>query len=142
MCGRNADSLGKIPMMKTEYFNIGRNDWGMLLCYDYNISDYDDMWAIMRSFGLNNKKANEALRVLSGLNTGMTISNEDIRMSVVFISETTSESEWWNTCEHELSHVATAIIDYYGEPYDGEPAAHLAGHLLQRVIERISYPCY
>lgn len=129
-------------MMKTKYFNIGSNDWGMLLCYDYNLSDYDDMWAIMRSFGLSNKKANEALRVLTGLNTGMTISNADIRMSAVFISDTTTESEWWNTCEHELAHVAAAIIDYYGEPYDGEPAAYLAGHLLQRVIERISYPCY
>lgn len=128
--------------METKYIGIGDNDWGLIVCYDYDMRDWDDMWAIMRSFGLSSRKAEEAIRVLSHPNNGMSISNYDIRMSVIFISNATSEDEWWNSIQHELNHVAVAIIDYFGEPYWGEPASYLSGHLLQRVIKEVGYPCY
>lgn len=127
--------------MIKEYFEVGDDKWGIILCCDYNILDYDEIWAICRSFGLSDKKSNEAIRVLSSPNSGMTISNFDICMSVVFISDATSQSQWWSTLNHELTHVGTAIIDYYGEPYDEEPAAYLQGELMRLVVDRISEPC-
>lgn len=127
--------------METKYFNVGDNDWGIILIFDYSMLDWDDMWAIMRSFGMSSKEADNAIRILSSVNTGMTISNMDLRMSVVFVSKATSTSEWWNTVQHELTHVASAIIDYYGEDWFGEPAAYLSGHLLKRVIEDVAEPC-
>lgn len=128
--------------MKTKYIDIGDGRWGLIICYDFGLSDYDDMWAIMRSFNMSNKGANEALIILNEPNTGMAVSNYDIRMSVIFISEATSASEWWNTVNHELLHVGTAIIDYYNEDFEGEPAAYLQGYLMKKVVEEIGYPCY
>lgn len=126
--------------MTTTYIDVGGGKWGVLLCYDYYSVDYNDMWAVMRSFGMSDKKSKKALEVLSHLNSGMTVSNYDIRMSAVFISDTTSESEWWSTVNHELLHVGSAIIDYYGEEYDGEPAAYLQGYLMKMVVEKIGTP--
>lgn len=128
--------------MKTKYIDIGDGRWGLIICYDFGLFDYDDMWAIMRSFNMSNKGANEALIILNEPNTGMAVSNYDIRMSVIFISEATSASEWWSTVNHELLHVGTAIIDYYNEDFEGEPAAYLQGYLMKKVVEEIGYPCY
>lgn len=127
--------------MNTHYIEIGNNDWGVLLCYDYDFRDEDSIWALCRSFGLSKKKTQEAIRIIMQPNTGMTISNNELRMSVVFVGDATSESEWWNTISHELWHVSTAIIDYYGEPYNQEPAAYTHGELMRLVVEGIAQPC-
>lgn len=127
-------------MVKAEYIDVDKR-WGVVVNYDYNLSDYDDLWAIMRSFGLSDKNAKRALQILSGYNTGMAISNEDLRMSAIFISKTTSASEWWSTAIHELKHVADAIIDYYGVDWDGEDAAYLTGYLVKQLVEKIGEPC-
>lgn len=128
--------------MITKYLEIGNNDWGLLVCYNYDSYDFDDMWAIMMSFGLSDKKANKSLDILSEPNTGMSISNQDLRMSVIFIGDSTNESEWWSTLNHELTHVGVAIIDYYGESYENEPYAYLQGELMRMVVEEISEPCF
>lgn len=128
--------------MVTQYFEIGNNDWGVILCYNYNFLDSDDIWAICRAFGLSEHKTKDAVRILMCLNTGMTISNQDLRMSVVFVGDAVSESEWWSTCQHELWHVTTAIIDYYGEAYYAEPAAYLHGEITRLVVEGIAPPCH
>lgn len=124
--------------MITKHFEVGDNDWGVLVCYNYSIRDWDDIYAISRSFGMSDSKAREAIKVLSGYNTGMTISNDGLRMSVMFISEATSHEEWYNTLTHELSHVATAIVDYYGKPCDGEEVAYLQGNLFKRIMREIN----
>lgn len=127
-------------MVKAEYIDVdGR--WGIVVNYDYNLSDYDDLWAVMRSFGLSDKNAKRALQILSGYNTGMAVSNEDLRMSAIFISKATSSSEWWSTAIHEIKHVADAIIDYYGVDWDGEDAAYLTGYLTKCLVEKVGEPC-
>lgn len=128
--------------MTTKYFNVGNDAWGVLLCMDYDLHDADDMWAIMRSFGMSNRKANEAIRILMSLNTGMTVSNDDIRMSAVFVSDASSEDEWWSTLAHELKHACDAIIDYYGKELDGESSAYTYGELMRMVVNEIAEPCY
>lgn len=127
--------------METKYIGIGDNDWGVIVCYDYDMRDWDDMWAIMRSFGLSSRKAEEAIRVLSHPNNGMAISNYDIRMSVVFISDATSSGEFYSTAIHEFIHVSDAILDYYGESWHGEPSAYLVGFLTKKFVELVGEPC-
>ena len=115
--------------------------WGILLFCDFDMLDWDNMDAVMRSFGMKRKDINRAIRILSIPNTGMTISNDDFKMSAVFIGDTTSNSQFWNTVIHELKHCQDAILKYYGERLDGEPSAYTMGYLIQRVVEEIATPC-
>lgn len=126
--------------METTYIDVD-NKWGIVVVYDYDV-DYEanDLWAIMRSFGMARKNANYALNILSNYNTGMSISNDDLRMSAIFISKATSSSEWWSTCLHEIRHAAQAIIEYYGADWE-EDDAYLTGFLTKQVVEKIAEPC-
>ncbi len=127
--------------MKTEYIEVPRDNWGIVIVYDYDLPDYYDMSEIMKSFGLTENKSREALNVLAKYNTGMTISRDDICMSVVFIGAATSEEQWWDTLAHEMKHVADAILSYYDVMYDGEDAAYLTGYLMQKAVNRFGKPC-
>lgn len=91
---------------------------------------------------MSNMSINKALRILSMYNTGMTVSDENLRMSAIFISKATSSSEWWNTAIHEIKHCADAIIKYYDVEWDGEDAAYLTGYLTKQLVENVSEPCY
>lgn len=125
--------------METAYLDVDKR-WGIVVCYDYDERDYADLRAIMRSFGMSRLDANRALDILSSYNTGMSVSNEDLRMSAIFISKATSPSEWWSSCLHELRHAAQAIIEYYGADW-GEDDAYLTGFLTKQVVEKIAEPC-
>ena len=127
--------------MENKYIDVGKK-WGVVVNYDYDLMDYDEMWAIMRSFGLTSKNANKALKILSNYNTGMAIINDYIKMSTIFISKASTPSEWWNTAIHELKHVADAIISYYDVEWDSEDAAYLTGYMTKQLVESVGEPCY
>ena len=127
--------------MENKYIDVGKK-WGVVVNYDYDLMDYDEMWAIMRSFGLTSKNANKALKILSNYNTGMAITNDDIKMSTIFISKASTPSEWWNTAIHELKHVADAIISYYDVEWNSEDAAYLTGYMTKQLVESVCEPCY
>lgn len=127
--------------MENKYIDVGKK-WGVVVNYDYDLMDYDEMWAIMRSFGLTSKNANKALKILSNYNTGMSINNDYLKMSTIFISKASTPSEWWNTAIHELKHVADAIISYYDVEWDSEDAAYLTGYMTKKLVESVCEPCY
>ena len=127
--------------MESAYLDVD-SKWGILVFYDYDTMDFDDIWAICRSLGMTSKSIDKALRILSMYNTGMTVSDENLRMSAIFISKATRPSEWWSTAVHELKHTADAIIRYYGVNWDGEDAAYLTGYLTKQLVEKVSEPCY
>jgi len=129
--------------MVTRHIDIDNNKWGILLIFDFDAyNDETDLTAIMRSFGMSRKKVNEALDILSYRNSGMAISNFGIKMSAIFTGNTTSNSQWWNSVAHEMRHVSDAILDYYGNDWDGETPAYLEGYIFQKIVETIAKPCY
>ena len=128
--------------MKTAYIDVD-GYWGIAICYDYDVSNPEDehtLWGYMRSFGMKERSINKALNILSNYNTGMCVSNNDVRMSGIFISKATNPSEWWSSCLHELRHAAQAIIDYYGADWN-EDDAYLTGFLAKRAVEILGEPC-
>ena len=127
--------------MVTKYIDVD-GYWGILVNYDFDKYDMDDIAAVLYSFGLSNNKIDYALDVLSQYNTGMAISSPSLRMTSIYISKSSSSSQFWSTINHELLHTEQAILDYYGEDWDGEPPAYLAGYLLQRVVEEVAEPCW
>ena len=127
--------------MVTKYIDVD-GYWGILVNYDFDKYDMDDIAAVLYSFGLSNNKIDYALDVLSQYNTGMAISSQSLRMTSIYVSKSSSSSQFWSTINHELLHAEQAILDYYGEDWDGEPPAYLAGYLLQRVVEEVAEPCW
>jgi len=127
--------------MVTKYIDVD-GYWGILVNYDFDKYDMDDIAAVLYSFGLSNNKIDYALDVLSQYNTGMAISSPSLRMTSIYISKSSSLSQFWSTINHELLHAEQAILDYYGEDWEGEPPAYLAGYLLQRVVEEVAEPCW
>lgn len=127
--------------MERAYLDVD-SKWGVLVCYNYDTLDFDEIWAICKSLGMSDIGVKKALHILSMYNTGMTVSDENLRMSAIFISKATRPSEWWSTAVHELKHTADAIIRYYGVDWDGEDAAYLTGFLTKQLVEKVSEPCY
>jgi len=127
--------------MITKYIDVD-GYWGILVNYDFDKYDMDDIATVLYSFGLSNNKIDYALDVLSQYNTGMAISSPSLRMTSIYISKSSSSSQFWSTINHELLHAQQAILDYYGEDWKGEPPAYLAGYLLQRVVEEVAEPCW
>lgn len=129
--------------METNYIKFPNDKWGIVVLHNYDVDrDYRELREIMLSFGLDKNKVDEAIDVLCDYNTGMAISNIDLRMSVIFISKVTNASQFWDTALHEIFHVCTAIIDYYDIPYDSEDAAYLNGYITKELVELIGEPCY
>ena len=126
--------------MVTSYIDID-GKWGVLISYDFDMLDWDDISSVLYSFGLNERKIQRAIRVLSTPNSGLSVSNDDIRMTAIYIGKSTSTAQFWNYVAHELKHASDAIIDYYGEPLNGESSAYTIGYLMQRVVEDIAIPC-
>ena len=127
--------------MVTKYIDID-GKWGILLNYNFDMLDWDDISALLHSFGMNDRNINKSLNILSQYNTGMSISNDGLRMTSIYIGKPTSNAQFWDTVNHELLHAEQAILNYYGVDWDGEPPAYLAGYLLRRVVEEIAEPCY
>lgn len=126
--------------MVTKYIDID-GKWGVLLNFDFDKYDMEDIAAVLYSFGLSESDIDKSLDILSECNTGMAISSPSLRMTSIYIGKPTSASQFWSTVNHELLHTEQAILDYYGEDWHGEPPAYLAGYLLQRVVEEVAEPC-
>ena len=123
--------------MKTRYFDIGEEDWGIVLCYDYDYMDFDRIWAIIRAAGLTDEKAQAAMSVLSQTDTGMTLTSFGDMMSFLFISQSSSDEEWFNTLLHELKHVVEHICEFYRVDPKSEPAAYLQGEIGRQMFPLI-----
>ena len=123
--------------MKTRYFDIGDEDWGIVLCYDYDFTDFDRIWAIIRAAGLTDEKAQAAMSVLSRTDTGMTLTSFGDMMSFLFISQSSSDEEWFNTLIHELKHVVEHISEFYRVDPKSEPAAYLQGEIGRQMFPLI-----
>lgn len=128
--------------MEQVYLKFPQNEWGVVVVFDFDTEyEHDILVEQMRSFGMPIRNAEKALMILSKYNTGMAISNETLRMSAIYISQTTTPSQFWDTCAHELAHVVVAIIDAYDVPYYSEDATYLTGYLMRQLVKKIGEPC-
>lgn len=77
--------------MIQEYIEVPNKKWGIVVVLDFDVDeDYDELIAQFQSFGMTSKNAKRALNILFNYNTGMAISNDDLRMSAIYISKATS----------------------------------------------------
>lgn len=122
--------------MKKHYVDID-GYWGVIFIYDFDLLDMDEIAAILDSFGLGEKNIRESMRVLYGVNSGMTVSRPDLTMSVVIISATTSASQFFDTLVHEIDHVQDAVDMHYGVMQGSEDSAWLQGYIMRGITEAL-----
>lgn len=115
--------------------------WGVIFIYGFGRSDIDEMIAIMDSFGMRERQIDEALDVLFDINTGMTISRADLRMSVVFIGKQDSIEQFADSVTHEIDHIQDAICDYYDVPLGSERAAWTQGYIARGIMRALAQNC-
>ena len=128
--------------MKQVYLKFPNDEWGVVVCFNFDTDyEHDVMVEQMRSFGMSIKNAEKAIRILSNYNTGMAVSVPDLKMSAIYISQSTSPSEFYSTAIHEFIHVADSILDWYGESWHGESSAYLVGFMTKEIVEMIGEPC-
>lgn len=128
--------------MKTRYIDVD-GAWGVVLCYDLKRLDEYEMRQAMMAFGLRGARLDKPVDILLfHENTGMCISRDDVRMSLIYIGNATSDEQWWDTVSHELFHAQQAILDYYDVPNHTEDAAWTMGYLMRKTVEIVGEPCY
>ena len=66
-------------------------------------------------------------------NKGFTYTDIYKKKSIVGISETDSQEQFFNTLVHEAKHVQSHICKYYNVEEDSEEAAYLIGYIIQRM---------
>ena len=128
--------------MKSKYIDV-KDKWGIVVCYDLMRKDVREMRSLMESVGLEDEEIDGYLRMLLyHKNTGMCITNMDLKMSLVFVGQASSMDQWWDTMAHEvLDHAKIAILDYYDVPLRSEDSAWLTGFLMRKVVQLIAPPC-
>jgi len=127
--------------MQTKFIDID-GYWGIVLCYDLRRLDEYEMRQSMMAFGMRGPAIDNAIDVLLfSENTGMCVSRSDIRMSLIFIGNASSDEQWWDTVSHELYHSASSVCEYYGVPHGGEDFAWTLGYMMRKAVQLLGEPC-
>lgn len=122
--------------MKKDYIDID-GYWAFLLCYNISWWDLDDVASVLEAFGYSERGIRKVCRVLMEGNTGFTLSLPSERMSVMFIGNASTPSQWLDTVSHEIDHLQDTILRYYGVSHGTEDAAYLQGEITRLISEKL-----
>ncbi len=122
--------------MKKHYIDIV-GKWAFILAYDIGERDLGEVGDWLEALGASKSDIRRAQRVLSGLNTGLTFSSTNLRMSVMCIGDATDDDQWWDTLDHEIDHLQGTILRYYGVEHDTEEAAYLQGYIMRGIVKAL-----
>ncbi len=111
--------------------------WAFILAYNVGLGDLDDIASWLEALGCDKESISEACRVALGTNSGFTFSNDDLRMSLMVISDATSVEQWLDTLVHEIDHLQATICKYYDVELGTEEAAYLQGYIMKKCLEKI-----
>lgn len=121
-------------------FHIGDNDW-YLMCY-YDIKSKHDLSEVkiaLLASECDEDCANEAVSVLSNVNTGYTFTNLKEHLTLILVSHTTSAEQMYDSIQHELKHAVEHISEYYDVCPRGEEAAYLQGEIARNMFAAAAF---
>lgn len=125
--------------MIKQLLTVADDKWTILFYYCVSVKDFDSVVETSISLGCPLNEATRAADIVSKqLNTGLTVSDLDKKISFVCVSNATSRPQFVNTVIHELKHVQSHICEYYGVDESSEQAAYLIGYLALRVYKTLS----
>lgn len=119
------------------YETIPKSWW--IMAY-YNVKNQKDLarvyWELI-SLGLDESDAIEAIEVISNVNNGYTLTINKLRTTIIIISHTSNDSEFFDTFAHELKHAAEYIGEFFGYKSDSEESAWLQGEISKNMFDVI-----
>ena len=124
--------------MKKHYIDIV-GKWAFIFAYDIEERDLGEIGDWLEALGASKSDIRRSQRVLSGINTGLTFSSQNLRMSVMCIGEATDNEQWWDTLDHEIDHLQGVILRYYGVEHDTEEAAYLQGYIMRGIVKALRF---
>lgn len=120
--------------MKKHYIDIV-GKWAFIFAYDIEEKNLGEVGDWLEALGAKQSEIYRAQEVLMGVNTGLTFTSQNLRMSVMCIGDADSDAQWWDTVVHEIDHLNNAIIRYYDVEHDSEEAAYLQGYIMRKIID-------
>lgn len=123
--------------MTKQYLSID-GTWNVLMCYDVQTEDdLREVLGYMLSLGASDEQVRSAAETLGRWNGGITFSSFADRMSVVAIGRAVTDTEFYNTIDHEIDHIQDHVANYYGVQLGTEEAAYLQGYIGGRVWKNV-----
>lgn len=117
--------------MIEQYIELGHNGWHLYVYYGVNKLNIQYVISSLRELGCPERYIAKSTRIMStGINTGMTYTDTENKISLVCIGTADSKEQLVNTVIHEAKHVQSHICDYYNIKEDSEKAAYLIGHIV------------
>ena len=119
--------------MEKRYIDI-EGKWGVVFAYDIKEDDLDEIASWLEALDATRKEVRKARRVVMRWNSGLTFSNDALRMSVMIVSKSTSREQFMNTLSHEIGHLKYDLCMYYDVEDGSEEEMYLQGYIMQRII--------
>ena len=119
--------------MTKHYIDI-EGAWAFILAYNIGLGDLDELASWLEALGADDESITKACRVALGTNSRFTFSNDNLRMSVMAISEASSVEQWLDTLVHEIDHLQKTICDYYDVALGTEESAYLQGYIMRMCV--------
>lgn len=117
-------------------FGIGDGDWYVMGYYDIKTEkDLKDVEIALLSVGCPIDLAQEAVENLRKPNAGFTFSSARDRISIIFVSKTTSAEQAYDTVQHELKHAVEHIGEAFHVRPDSEESAYLQGEIARNMFK-------
>lgn len=124
--------------MIKQLIELGNRGWYILIYYNVDKYHMNEVIEQLEDLDCPRKLIRSSVKVMfTGMNTGITFSNSDYKISFVCIGETTSTEQFVNTIIHEAKHVQSHICQFYNIEEDSEKAAYLIGYIVQRMYRML-----
>lgn len=119
--------------MIKQRFTLDDYDWDITVYYSVHGYYVDEIVQNLTDMGIREDRLSKARKVLSSgkLNTGLTFVKDGNALCV--IRKASSASEYANSIQHEIMHLAIFIAMAEGVPLDGEEVCYIGGEIAQKM---------
>lgn len=119
--------------MIKQRITLDRYDWEITIYYAVHGYFVDEIMEHLRKIGVHGSQEEKAYKNLSSgkLDTGLTFVKDG--EAVCVIGKASSASEYANSIQHEVMHLAIFIAMEEGIPLDDEEVCYIGGEIAQKI---------
>jgi hypothetical protein len=119
--------------MIKQHFVLDNYDWDIVVYYSIHGYYVDEIIEHLQSIGMSEKKLAKARKNLSSgkLDTGLTYVNNG--KAVCVIGKASDASEYANSIQHEIMHLAIFIAMAEGIPLSSEEVCYIGGEIAKKM---------